>query len=77
VSLFAPTVPAQRWRPWRVPHALLGDQAAPCAASRATVCPVPGHPCLDVDPTDVVLEVARLTGRAPAAFPEAKLEVSR
>jgi hypothetical protein len=24
-----------------------------------------------------VLEVARLTGRAPAAFPEAKLEVSR
>jgi ADP-heptose:LPS heptosyltransferase len=46
VSLFAPTVPAVRWRPWRVPHALLGDQDAPCAGSRATVCPVPGHPCL-------------------------------
>lgn len=46
VSLFAPTVPAVRWRPWRVPHRLLGDQAAPCANSRARECPVPGHPCL-------------------------------
>ncbi|HEU4450356.1 MAG TPA: glycosyltransferase family 9 protein [Gaiellaceae bacterium] len=47
VSLFAPTVPAARWRPWRVPCVLLGDQGAPCAGSRATTCPVPGHPCLD------------------------------
>ena len=47
VSLFAPTVPAVRWRPWRVPCILLGDQHAPCAGSRATTCPVPGHPCLD------------------------------
>ena len=46
VSLFAPTVPAERWRPWGVPVELLGDQAAPCAGSRATECPVPGHPCL-------------------------------
>jgi hypothetical protein len=23
VSLYAPTVPAVRWRPWQVPHALL------------------------------------------------------
>ena len=23
VSLYAPTVPAVRWRPWRVPHELL------------------------------------------------------
>ena len=46
VSLFAPTVPAARWRPWRVRHVLLGDQRAPCAGSRARVCPVPGHPCL-------------------------------
>jgi len=46
VSLYAPTVPAVRWRPWRVPHVLLGDQDAACAASRARVCPVPGHPCL-------------------------------
>jgi ADP-heptose:LPS heptosyltransferase len=47
VSLFAPVVPAARWRPWGVPHLLLGDQHAPCAGSRARVCPVPGHPCLD------------------------------
>src|SRR5206468_627103 len=50
VSLFAPVVPAVRWAPYGVPVALLGDQDAPCAGSRARVCPVPGHPCLaDVD----------------------------
>jgi ADP-heptose:LPS heptosyltransferase len=47
VSLFAPTVPAARWRPWGVPLVLLGRQDAPCAGSRATLCPVPGHPCLN------------------------------
>jgi ADP-heptose:LPS heptosyltransferase len=62
VSLFAPTVPAERWRPWQVEHHLLGDQYAACAGSRATVCPLPGHPCLDVAPADVVAAVARLTG---------------
>jgi ADP-heptose:LPS heptosyltransferase len=46
VSLFAPTVPAARWRPWGVPLELLGRQDAPCAGSRATTCPIPGHPCL-------------------------------
>jgi ADP-heptose:LPS heptosyltransferase len=46
VSLFAPVVPAVRWRPWRVPHVLLGDQLAACAGTRARTCPVPGHPCL-------------------------------
>lgn len=46
VSLFAPVVPAERWRPYGVPHVLLGRQDAPCADSRARVCPVPGHPCL-------------------------------
>jgi hypothetical protein len=44
-----------------VPVALLGDQAAPCAGSRARVCPIPGHPCLtDVDPTEVVAAAERL-----------------
>jgi ADP-heptose:LPS heptosyltransferase len=55
VSLFAPTVPADRWRPWGVPVALLGRQDAPCAGSRARRCPVPGHPCLDSITTDEVL----------------------
>ena len=61
VSLFAPVVPAVRWRPWGVPHLLLGDQAAACAGSRARVCPVPGHPCLSrTAPADVVAAVRRL-----------------
>jgi ADP-heptose:LPS heptosyltransferase len=61
VSLFSPVVPAVRWRPWGVPQVLLGDQQAPCAGSRARVCPVPGHPCLDGVPVDeVVAAVERL-----------------
>jgi ADP-heptose:LPS heptosyltransferase len=65
VSLFAPVVPAVKWAPYGVPHVLLGDQAAPCAGTRATVCPVPGHPCLDsVGPDDVVRAVAGLLDRA-------------
>ena len=55
VSLFAPVVPAVRWRPWRVPHVLLGDQAAPCAGTRARECPVAGHPCLSSVAVDDVL----------------------
>lgn len=46
VSLFSPVVPAWAWRPWRVPHRLLGDQAEACAWTRARACPIPGHPCL-------------------------------
>jgi ADP-heptose:LPS heptosyltransferase len=45
VSLFAPTVPAARWRPWGVPNELL-FMDVPCAGCRARVCPVAGHPCL-------------------------------
>ena len=61
VSLFAPVVPAVRWRPWLVPHILLGDQNAPCAGTRARMCPVPGHPCLEtVSVADVVAAVEAL-----------------
>jgi ADP-heptose:LPS heptosyltransferase len=61
VSLFAPVVPAARWAPYRVPAVLLGDQDAPCRLTRATACPVPGHPCLDtVTGTDVVVAVEKL-----------------
>ena len=73
VSLFAPTVPAGRWRPWGVPLELLGDQDAPCAGTRATVCPVPGHPCLcSVTPQDVVAAVERLAGVRDAAIGQAR-----
>jgi len=61
VSLFSPVVPAERWRPWGVRHVLLGDQEAACAGSRARICPVPRHPCLDGVPVgEVVAAVERL-----------------
>ncbi|MDP9401886.1 MAG: glycosyltransferase family 9 protein [Actinomycetota bacterium] len=61
VSLFAPTVPAARWRPWRVPHLLLGDQDIECAGCRARVCPLEGQPCLGgVEVDEVVLAVGDL-----------------
>ncbi|MFI2432907.1 glycosyltransferase family 9 protein [Streptomyces sp. NPDC018693] len=62
VSLFAPVVPAERWRPHGVPYVLLGDQDAPCAGTRARHCPVPGHPCLDsVTAHDVRLAVEKVS----------------
>jgi ADP-heptose:LPS heptosyltransferase len=64
VSLFAPTVPAARWRPWGVEHELLGLDV-PCAGCRARECPVPGHPCLGgVSAGAVLAAVERLS--APA-----------
>jgi ADP-heptose:LPS heptosyltransferase len=66
VSLFAPTVPPVRWRPWGVPHELLFREV-PCAGCRARVCPVAGHPCLGgVSVADVLAAVERL---APAREP--------
>jgi ADP-heptose:LPS heptosyltransferase len=60
VSLFAPTVPAVRWRPWMVMHELLYVDV-PCAGCRARICPVDGHPCLGgVEVADVVAAVERL-----------------
>ena len=64
VSLFAPVVPTERWRPWSVPHVLLGDQDAACALSRAKTCPVPGHPCLDGVPVSTA--VAAVAALAPS-----------
>ena len=70
VSLFSPVVPAARWRPWKVPQVLLGDQSAACAGSRARVCPVPGHPCLDgVAVGEVVAAVDRLAPLREAEGP--------
>jgi ADP-heptose:LPS heptosyltransferase len=63
VSLFAPTVPAVRWAPYRVPTVLLGDQHAPCRATRVPQCPFPGHPCLTSVTADEVLRaVEQLCG---------------
>jgi len=70
VSLFAPTVPWSAWGPWAVPTARLGAEDAPCRGTRATVCPVHGHPCLtSVAPADVVHAVEQLVGTRPTAAP--------
>lgn len=58
VSLFAPVVPATRWMPYGVPVAVLGDQHAACRDSRARICPVEGHPCLESITPDEVVEAA-------------------
>jgi ADP-heptose:LPS heptosyltransferase len=61
VSIYAPTVPAVRWHPWRVPHVLLGDQDIGCAGCRSRVCPIPGQPCIGtVEGDEVVAAVVRL-----------------
>jgi ADP-heptose:LPS heptosyltransferase len=63
VSLFALTVPPERWHPWGVPHAVL-NVPVPCAGCRARTCPVRGHPCLSgVGVGDVVAAVDRLAPR--------------
>jgi ADP-heptose:LPS heptosyltransferase len=68
VSLFAPVVPAEAWRPWGVPTVVLGDQQVACAGTRARMCPVPGHPCVDgVSDSEVVAAVARLAPAEVAA----------
>jgi ADP-heptose:LPS heptosyltransferase len=67
VWLHAPTVPAVRWRPWRVPHAIVARDV-PCAGCRARICPVPGHPCMtDIGVPEVAGALHALLGvREPA-----------
>lgn len=66
VSIFPPTIPALRFRPWMVPYALLGDQEAPCAGCRARVCPIPGQPCLDGVTVDDVFDAVQSIARVRA-----------
>ncbi len=65
VSLFAPVVPATQWSPYGRRVTVLGDQFAPCRASRARVCPVPGHPCLDGISDEQLLAAVRREGGEP------------
>ena len=67
VSLFAPTVPARRWRPWGVPHVILGHQDIACAGCRARQCPVTGHPCLSSVGVHEVLGAVELLSSAAVA----------
>jgi ADP-heptose:LPS heptosyltransferase len=68
VSLFAPTVPAARFRPWLVDHVLLGDAEIACRGCRARVCPRGDHACLaGVSVSDVVAALDRVRRREVAA----------
>jgi ADP-heptose:LPS heptosyltransferase len=68
VSLFPPTIPAARFRPWLVEHVLLGDQEIACRGCRARVCPRGDHACVEsVGVDDVLSALAALRReRVPA-----------
>ena len=76
VSMFAPTVPAARWRPWSVPSVLLGDHDIACAGCRARACPVPGHPCLSRVEVDQVVEAVNQLAPRPRPGRRAGTEVT-
>jgi ADP-heptose:LPS heptosyltransferase len=64
VEVFAPVVPAERWRPWMVPHVLLGDARIGCAGCRARICPIAGQPCTaQITASDVAGAVDQLIAR--------------
>jgi ADP-heptose:LPS heptosyltransferase len=69
VEAFAPVVPAHRWRPWMVPHELIGRLDIGCAGCRSRRCPLDDQPCLRPVTADAVLDaVDRLASRRmPAA----------
>jgi ADP-heptose:LPS heptosyltransferase len=46
VAAFPATVPFGRWRPWRVPHVVLGDQSVSCAGCRSRTCPLEEQVCV-------------------------------
>jgi ADP-heptose:LPS heptosyltransferase len=65
VSVFAPVVPAARWRPWGVASVVLGDQDISCGGCRARACPYPGQPCTAGVTSDAIAHAVRtLTGRS-------------
>lgn len=66
---FSAVMPPERWSPFGVATVLLGDPGAACRMSRVQVCPVPGHPCLDVAPAAVVAAVADLAAGRVGALP--------
>lgn len=77
VELYAPTVPAVRWRPWRVTHVLLGNQDIPCHNCRARSCPVPGHPCIDTVTVEAVADaVEQLAPRLRVATLDVERDAS-
>lgn len=60
---FAPTVPAARWRPFGVPHVLLGDQDVTCRLCRCVSCPLDTQICLSGVDAEVVLDAVDRVAR--------------
>lgn len=73
VSIYAPTVPSVRWRPWGVPFRLL-EREVPCAGCRARECLVAGHPCME---EILAAEVVQALGElAPPTCPRREVRVT-
>jgi ADP-heptose:LPS heptosyltransferase len=77
VATFAPTVPLERWRPWLVPHVLLGRQEIECARCHLRECALPEQLCLSIDPHDVVAAARTLSSGVPVrrASPRGRVPV--
>jgi len=70
VEAFAPVVSSVRWRPWQVPHVLLGNPDIECAGCRSRRCPVEGQPCLAPFTAEAALRaIEQLAGQVMAERP--------
>lgn len=65
VATFAGTDREAEWGPRRAPAVLLREPTA-CAPCRRFECPYPGHPCLDIDPSEVAAAASGLLARSRA-----------
>src|SRR3954471_5984793 len=65
VCIMAPTVPVNRWRPWLVPHRILGDQQIECRCCYQRVCPLPRQECLSAVTAESVVAALIAVGGKP------------
>jgi ADP-heptose:LPS heptosyltransferase len=75
VSLFAPTVPVERWAPYTDQRILLGDLDISCAGCRARSCPVAGHPCLNSVGVPEVVSAVKQVAAPTRAIPSLEVPV--
>jgi ADP-heptose:LPS heptosyltransferase len=68
VSIFPPTIPVARFRPWMVDSVIFGNQNIACRYCRARECPRRDHACVrDIEVAEVLGAIAAI--RRPAAIP--------
>lgn len=66
VSVFAPVVEPECWRPWTDRAVLLGDLGCACGGCRARRCPFPGQPCTTgIDGAALLAAVDQVAGVEP------------